>query len=189
MKILITPILCFAAFALAPANIPKCFKYVDHPPPVDIISANHKKQIHCLAVTIYGEARSESEKGQIAVGYSALNRAKNKTVCKVVLRPKQYSVFNNNDYLRRVAMDVSKEPNQKNDIDKVSWNKAKEIAALVMNRKVQDPTHGSTHYIADKIMKKMHYRYPKWTKEFKQVAVIGDHRFFVSNKDITIAAN
>jgi len=54
------------------------------------------KQIHCLAETIYHEARGEPVAGQRAVANVVINRALNEeffpdTLCQVVHQPKQFS--------------------------------------------------------------------------------------------------
>jgi spore germination cell wall hydrolase CwlJ-like protein len=138
-------------------------------------------QEKCLAVMIYGEARGEQQQGQVAVAYTAVNRAAKKTVCQVVLSPKQYSIFNNNPSLRIAAMSENLEPIQKNTIDQTSWENAVTVSQLVMRKLVVDPTKGSTHYVADKVMKLKGYRYPRWTKEYTQVTTIDNHRFFKEN--------
>lgn len=135
-------------------------------------------QVKCLAVTIYGEARSESEKGQIAVAYTVLNRAVNKSLCQVALAPKQYSVFNNNPELRAAATSKHLQPKQRNVIDKNSWDQAVRVAHMVMQKTIKDPTNGATHYIADHVMKVKGYKYPKWSRQYNVVAVIENHRFF-----------
>lgn len=135
-------------------------------------------QEKCLATTIYGEARSESEQGQIAVAYTLLNRAKNKTICDVALAPKQYSIFNNNPALRSVATSLHLLPEQKNNIDQKSWEMAVRVAKIVIYGLTPDPTNGATHYIADKVMKVKNYRYPKWSKQYQLMATIQNHKFY-----------
>lgn len=135
-------------------------------------------QEKCLATTIYGEARSEPEQGQVAVAYTLLNRAKNKTICDVALAHKQYSVFNNNPTLKAIATSLHLIPEQKNIIDRKSWEMASRVAKIVMYGFVPDPTNGATHYIADKVMKVKGYKYPKWSKEYKMVAIINNHKFY-----------
>lgn len=136
-------------------------------------------EIKCLATMVYGEARGEQETGQIAVAYSAVNRATgNKSLCDVVLAPKQYSIFNNNPTLRAAAQSLQLDPMQKNPIDKNSWQKAQHIADIVFRRKVSDPTNGSTHYLAPTVMRIKGYVYPKWSKQYTLVAVIDNHRFY-----------
>lgn len=135
-------------------------------------------QEKCLAVMVYGEARGEAERGMVAVAYTALNRAAKKTVCAVVLAPKQYSIFNDNPALRAAAMSMHLEPKQKNVIDKAGWDQAVKVAQDVMRKQVPDPTEGATHYLADKVMKLKGYKYPKWSKEYKMVVMIDNHRFY-----------
>lgn len=142
------------------------------------------EQINCLATMVYGEARGESAVGQVAVAYTALNRAKTKSVCDIVLAPKQYSIFNNNPALRAAALNLGVEPLQRNIIDEKSWKKAVLVAHNTYLGIVPDPTNGATHYVADKVMKIKKYRYPKWTKQFEQVATIENHRFFVNAKSV-----
>lgn len=136
------------------------------------------KQEKCLATMIYGEARGEAEKGMVAVAYTAVNRAVNKTVCGVVLSPKQYSIFNNNPALKAAAMSLHLEPKQKNIIDKESWKKALAVAKIVIRKEINDPTNGATHYLAPTVMKLKRYKYPQWSKEYKLLAVIDNHRFY-----------
>ena len=136
-------------------------------------------QEKCLAVTIYGEARSEPEQGQIAVAYTILNRAaKHRTLCDVALAPKQYSVFNNNPKLRAIAVSLHLIPEQKNIIDQKSWDQAVKVAQMVSRKYIEDPTNGATHYLAAKVMKSKGYRYPRWSKEYKMVKEIENHKFY-----------
>jgi spore germination cell wall hydrolase CwlJ-like protein len=132
----------------------------------------------CLATMVYGEARGEAERGMVAVAYTAVNRAAKKTVCNVVLSPKQYSVFNDNPALRAAAMSLHLEPKQKNVIDKAGWDQAVKVAQDVMRKQVPDPTEGATHYLADKVMRAKGYVYPRWSKEYKMVVVIDNHKFY-----------
>lgn len=137
-------------------------------------------QEKCLAVTIFGEARGESEKGQIAVAYTILNRSlnKRKTLCDIALAPKQYSIFNNNPKLRAIATSLHLVPQQKNIIDKNSWDRAMAVAQMVARKTVQDPGHGATHYVAYKSLTHI----PDWTRKFKVSAKIDNHTFFVGSK-------
>jgi spore germination cell wall hydrolase CwlJ-like protein len=136
-------------------------------------------EIKCLATMVYGEARGEQETGQIAVAYSAVNRATgNKSLCDVVLAPKQYSIFNNNPALRAAAQSLHLDPMQKNPIDKGSWKKAQHVADIVFRRKVSDPTDGSTHYLAPAVMRIKGYVYPKWSKQYTLTTVIDNHKFY-----------
>lgn len=142
------------------------------------IDLSELEQEKCLAVMVYGEARGESKEGKVAVAYTAMNRAAKKSLCQVVLAPKQYSIFNNNPALRAAALSLHVEPIQKNEIDQKSWQKSVEVAAAVMRKQLPDPTKGATHYLAPKLMAKLGYKYPRWSKEYKMVAMIDNHRFY-----------
>ena len=139
-------------------------------------------QSKCLAVMVYGESRGESEIGQVAVAFTAVNRATKKSVCNVVLAPKQYSIFNDNPALKAAAMSPHLEPRQKNIIDKAGWEKAVAVAKAVIRKEVDDPTNGATHYLSPVAMKALGYQYPAWSRLFKKVAMIDNHIFFKDNK-------
>lgn len=138
-----------------------------------------KRIVHCLATMVYGEARGESKQGQIAVAYTAKNRAKSKEkICKEVVRPYQYSVFNGNKKLQTIARNPNLTPPLTNAVDTDSWEDAKIVAAQVYDSTVDDPTHGATHYVAYTLLK----RIPSWTYVFKRVGKIEHHTFF---KEVT----
>ena len=46
---------------------------------------NTKKEIRCLSAIMYSEARGESKKGQLAIAYASINRAKrsSRSICKI----------------------------------------------------------------------------------------------------------
>lgn len=180
MRYLIIPLCCVPLIVQAPYAPKFVAKKIRHTTTVSVPKkqAIDPSEAKCLATMIYGEARGESERGQIAVAYTAVNRATKKSVCKVVLAPKQYSVFNNNPALKLAATSIHVEPVQKNSIDEKSWKQAVRVANIVLKKKVEDPTKGATHYLAPELMKKKKYRYPKWSKVYQLTAVIDKHSFY-----------
>lgn len=132
----------------------------------------------CLATMIYGEARGEAKRGMQAVAWTAVNRAVNKRICQVVLAPKQYSIFNSNPALQAAATSLTIQPKQKNIIDNAGWNMSVQVAQEVMRKEVPDPTNGATHYLADKVMRLKGYHYPRWSREYKMVVEIDNHKFY-----------
>lgn len=140
------------------------------------------KQEKCLATAIYGESRGEPDMGQVAVAYVIMNRAVKKPVCDVVLAPKQFSIFNNNPSLRAAAMSAHLEPMQKNVIDEKGWQLAKDVAAVVIRKQMEDPTNGATHYLSPTVMAQKGYTYPKWSKIYKLKAIIEKHKFYKEAK-------
>ena len=140
---------------------------------------------------IWGEARGESVAGMAAVAHTAMNRAAKSPksgLCDVVLAPKQYSIFNNNPALRAAAMSKDVIPTFKDPVDQESWERSSAIASMVMNGYISDPTDGATSYLAPKLMRIKGYRYPRWSREYKMIAIIDNHHFYkpVDKKTKTI---
>lgn len=81
----------------------------------------------CLSLNIYHEARSESERGQLAVATVTMNRYKDKEypnhICGVVYEPGAFSwTFKN----KRVT-------------DKDAYKKARKLARLVLTERYNNP--------------------------------------------------
>jgi len=130
----------------------------------------------CLAKAIYFEARSEPRDGQIAVANVVMNRKVNRyypnTICRVVNQGALKAAKRRKGCQFSFACDgISDVPR-----DKKSWRGSLKIASLVMKGKLRNERlRGVTHYHAD-------YVYPKWAKEFRRVAKIGKHIFYVAPK-------
>lgn len=171
----------FYSLALVPtlmaAGTPMvCF--TEPPAPAPIVQGPNLEEEKCLATMVYGEARGEPEKGMVAVAYTAVNRAAKRTVCHVVLAPKQYSIFTNNPQLRAAAMSLDIDPTQKNVVESAAWRQSVKVAQAVMRKEVKDPTHGATHYLAPVVMEEKDYEYPQWSLEYRLMAIINNHRFY-----------
>jgi spore germination cell wall hydrolase CwlJ-like protein len=172
--LLIAPAACIAP-AVDMAHIVGAGRGLVNPPTVAQMT-----EVKCLATMVYGEARGERMAGQVAVAYSAVNRAQGKkSLCDVVLAPMQYSIFNNNPALRAAALSLHVQPAQKNIIDQNSWSQAMHVAYLVAEKKVADPTRGSTFYLAPAVMKQRGWAYPRWARQYKMVAAVDNHHFYV----------
>lgn len=87
----------------------------------------HKREVACLALAVYYEARGESERGQRAVASVVMNRVHDKrfpdTACEVVFQPKQFS------FIRGQRL---------NPTDKASWAKAVHIGNEYADRTQTD---------------------------------------------------
>lgn len=121
------------------------------------------KEINCLAMNIYHEARGEPDDGQLAVALVTMNRVYSgrypNTVCEVVWQASQFSWTI--DYSDQEIPDTT------------SWHKANEIASRVFKKyaTIRDHTKGALYYYAPKKV------YPSWAR-FKQVTrTIGGHVF------------
>lgn len=123
-----------------------------------------------LARMIFGEARGCSDKEKIAVAYTALNRVEKKSwygkdLKGVILKPWQYSCFNENDPNREKLKDPeTQEP--------VAWKRCLEIAKGVLNKEYADPTRGATHYFNPR------YADPYWknSPNMTQIGQIGNSK-------------
>lgn len=124
--------------------------------------AHHKnKELECLALNIYFEARSESPKGRIAVAHVTMNRVKHEyfpnTICNVVWHRNQFSWTHDGK---------SDRPRNKN-----AWIQALDIAELVYSGAVEDPTKGSLFYHTDKVR-------PIWRHRLDRFKQIDSHVFY-----------
>lgn len=126
------------------------------------------KELWCMATAIYFEARSESYRGQVAVGQVVMNRVAHRlypdTICTVVFQ---------NEHMRNAcqfsfACDGIPERVTENK----AWAQAEEIAKGVINGTLVIPEVGrSTHYHAT-------YVYPHWAPKLKRNTKIGLHIFY-----------
>lgn len=131
---------------------------------------NEKKELRCLALNIYHEARGEPTQGQLAVALVTMNRVYSKkypgTVCRVVWQRRQFSWTHDGR---------SDRPR-----DKAAWKKSMKMAKFVYNkygslrhqaRNALDITKGALHYYAPR------FANPYWA-EMKDVTVrVGEHVF------------
>jgi N-acetylmuramoyl-L-alanine amidase len=124
------------------------------------------KELECLAMNVYHEARSERVEGQLAVAHVTANRVAHKewgsTICDVVYEHKQFSwTFLLEDHTPH---------------ETPAYNKAKVIARDVLIGNTEDPTHGAVFYHAS-------YVNPSWAKYMDLSKVIGLHIFYTWDGD------
>ncbi len=125
-------------------------------------------EIRCLALNIYFEARSESERGKLAVGHVVMNRVVSArfpdTVCDVVRQGGE---------LRRHQCQFSWWCDGRSDkpINRHEWRKSAALALAVYWGRTDDPTAGALWYHAD-------YVNPSWRTGFARGPKIGRHVFY-----------
>lgn len=123
-----------------------------------------EREIMCLAVNIYYEARGESQRGRIAVGNVTMNRARNKnfpnSVCEVVTQKHkntcQFSWFC-----------MKKLP----DIREELFADIRELARRIYTGEIKDITKGSTHFHSIDVN-------PPWIENKVVTVEIGNHIFY-----------
>ena len=122
-------------------------------------------ELHCLALNIYHEARSESLEGKLAVGQVTMNRVRSahypNSICKVVWQRGQFS------WTHDGRSDRPHNPE--------AWNEALRIAMITCERNAHGLVGRATHYHAV-------YVRPYWTKAFRYVGRIGRHVFYEASE-------
>ena len=133
-----------------------------------------------LARMIFGEARSCSYMERLAVGFSAVNRVNDgkkwngETLSEVLLKPWQYSCFNDGDPNRVKLMDPK-------SYDTNSFYECLNVAGDILSGKITDPTNGATHYFNPD------YANPSWADKLERIGRIetenglSKHEFYREN--------
>jgi len=139
-----------------------------------------------LAITAYGEARSEGGEGMMAV----LNVIKNRTkdlnrfadseilsltgspYHAVILKPYQFSMYNPGTYSREIAEDLANNFYVKLLSDN-ELQIAYKLSVMLLTGDLVDNTGGADHYHSVTVK-------PSWSSEFQKTAQIGNHIFYAS---------
>ncbi len=133
-----------------------------------LIGTDVDAELHCLALNIYWEARSEPTLGRFAVAAVTLNRVGHKrfpnTVCGVVSQGESLGPHR----CQFSWMCDGKKNEPQND---KAWREAEHIARSMVFLDLPDPTDGALWYHAD-------YVSPGWAKAMAQITQIGRHLFY-----------
>ena len=138
---------------------------------------NSNQDLHCLALNIYHEARSESLAGQYAVADVVLNRVESRdypnTICGVVYQAKMWEGHPVRDKCQfSWYCDGKSDTPQETD----AWYRSLMIAVnIVHQNKFRGLTEGATHYHTN-------YVNPKWNKSMDFIGRIGDHLFYLETR-------
>ncbi len=125
-------------------------------------------ELHCLALTIYFEARGEPETGKLAVAHVVMNRMKDSrfpdTICRVVQQGGEQ--VRHRCQFTWWCDGLSDRPKNLRQ-----WEKSKDLARTVYWGGNPDPTDGALWYHAD-------YVAPTWAQAFDRTSKIGRHIFY-----------
>lgn len=133
-------------------------------------NSSQKRELTCLALNVYYEARGEPVEGKFAVAEVTMNRVVSRrfpeTVCEVVYEKKW-------DWLRKryvgafswTEFDVIPHPEGE------QWHLAREVAEAVYFGRQPPQLKGALHYHAT-------YIRPSWSRGRQRVARIGGHVFY-----------
>lgn len=133
-----------------------------------------------MARTIFGEARGEQYRGQVAVAWVILNRAAaaaqytrktgkahklfgNGRVASVCKAPLQFSCWNTGDPTYEAVTAAN--------LDQLALRRAHFVALASAFGFERDPTLGSLHYHTLAVQ-------PAWSRGRSPAAIIGGHKFF-----------
>jgi hypothetical protein len=138
-----------------------------------------------LAITAYGEAGSEGGEGMMAVLNVIRNRTLNPDFADkeilnstgsiyhaVILKPYQFSMYNIEDPVRKIAEDLALNFNERiltNKNLQIAYN----LSLMLLTGQLADNTGGADHYHSIEVL-------PSWAKEFKRTTQIGNHIFYAS---------
>ncbi len=125
-----------------------------------------------LALTIWGEARSEPDDGKLAVAWACMNRAalSGKPVGAEVLKKLQFSFWNSDDPSRPTIASI--------DASGAIWVSCYKAACAAYFSLLTDPTNGATHYLNEAVTKALRGgSLPDWFDEAKVTKRIGRHTF------------
>jgi spore germination cell wall hydrolase CwlJ-like protein len=138
------------------------------PDDIDVVDA------HWMALTMWGEGRSEGEDGMRAVGHVIRNRWLAKRggfVTDTVSQAWQFSAWNEGDPNRTAMLDI--DALQPGTRDHRLWLSAKSLSAEILSGRSVDPTGGALFYHTTAVR-------PAWSQGLAPVAQIGSHLFFTS---------
>lgn len=129
-----------------------------------------RSELHCLALTVYFEARGEPLAGKIAVGHVVLNRVSNPrfphSICAVMKQ-------GGDTHRNRCQFSFWCDGQSDKPADKRAWREAIFVATLIETGMTADPTRGALWYHAEGAN-------PDWAQEFEpnQRVQIGRHIFY-----------
>jgi len=128
------------------------------------------RNVHCLALNVYYEARSEPEDGQYAVAEVTMNRLASSrypdSVCAVV-HEKRWDEIRGRYVAAFSWTEFSSVPEPAGE----AWTLAQRVAADVYHGRSAPRVEGATFYHAD-------YIRPSWARTQTRVARIGRHVFY-----------
>ena len=126
------------------------------------------REIECLALTIYFEARGELDAGKVAVGHVVMNRVVSprypRQICAVVRQGGEWPKY-------RCQFSWWCDGRSDNPKDIAAWNDSMTVARNIFWGLAGDPTAGALHYHAT-------YVAPYWSKLLGAGETIGAHIFY-----------
>jgi N-acetylmuramoyl-L-alanine amidase len=145
----------------------------------DIEIKTRLSELHAVALTLWGEARSEPIEGIVGVANVIRNRKEHdKWGWKIIVHKKAQfscwaSVGGEANHLRVMSMAVRLLAGE--EIDDDDWQECLWVAEGLIAGRLRDNTRGSRHYMTLALFRT---NPPAWVKGHKPVAEAGNHCFF-----------
>lgn len=162
-----------AAVFVGPAPISALIQdQVVAPPRPTPAMAFDEEDVHLLAATAWGEARSEGEEGMRAVAHVMVNRVGDRfgdTLKSVILAPKQFSAWNIGDPNRPLVQHPERYATGGENL--TTWQTAQQVAREVLSGQSVDPTGGALFYHTRAV-------HPWWDRYGQGAKTIGAHVFY-----------
>ena len=135
-------------------------------------SAFSQGEVHCLALNIYFEARSEPQSGQRAVGHVVMNRVAHSgypnSVCAVVRQGGE-------KVLHRCQFSWWCDGQSDRPVNRKAWCRALRLARKIYLGVLEDTTGGALWYHAT-------YVKPYWSELLLKGDKIGQHIFYLEDR-------
>lgn len=130
-----------------------------------------------VGLTIIGEARGESVNGQVAVGCVIRNRFAYEKPIRyhdVVLKPKQFSCWNDKDPNRPILVELAKMLINGQKLSPI-YNQCLFIARGIVEKDLLDNTRNSRFYMTSMLF---NTKRPSWAENAYDLIVVDHHTFF-----------
>ncbi len=136
--------------------------------PAGAAAIDVRGELECLALTIYFEARGESDPGKLAVGHVVMNRAQHP-----LFPPKVCQVVQQGGEKLRYRCQFSWWCDGRSDQprNRQAWERSKALARSIYWDYSRDPTAGALWYHADTAR-------PRWRAGLARGRKIGHHVFY-----------
>jgi N-acetylmuramoyl-L-alanine amidase len=130
--------------------------------------ADPDRELECLALNVYFEARGEPLAGKYAVAAVTLNRVAHpnfpESICDVVRQGVQLGHH-------RCQFSWACDRNGDRPRDAVAWEHSKEVAYGALYRDEPDPTAGALYFHTTRV-------HPSWSRTMVKVGRIGAHYYY-----------
>lgn len=134
-----------------------------------VLNPQQQRELKCMALNVYHEARGSTHANQVAVAWVTMNRHKSwdMSICDVVYESNYIS--SRHKMVSQFSWSTGR--NRWRHLEMEAWDRSQQVAYDVMFHRVSDPTRGALHFYE----KGSH---PAWARNAISVRTIGAHNFY-----------